>query len=112
MTPGQWINLIETDALETRDVTPVKLGNRVYAVYDTVNGITVSDNRCTHAGAPLCDGYFDGQNIECPLHQGLFDASTGQALAAPVHRALRMYESRVHDGQVQIFIQDVDLAPK
>jgi len=37
---------------------------------DTVDGIYVSDSRWTHAGANLCDGYFEGKHIECPLHQG------------------------------------------
>ena len=112
MSAGHWISLIHTDELEKGDVTPVKIHNRVYAVYDTLTGVTVSDNRCSHAGAPLCDGYFDGRTIECPLHQGLFDAKTGKALAAPVHKPLQMYETRVRDGYVEIYQQPVDLNTK
>ena len=83
-------------------MTPVPFGKTVLAVYDTVDGIFVSDSRCTHAGANLCDGYFDGKFIECPLHQGLFDARTGVAKAAPVTRPLKMFKARVHNGMVQI----------
>ncbi len=97
-----WQTLISQDALEPGDVTPVPFGELVLAVYDTVNGIFVSDSRCTHAGANLCDGYFDGKHIECPLHQGLFDARTGQAKAAPVVRPLKMFKARVENGFVQI----------
>ncbi|MCL4129874.1 UNVERIFIED_CONTAM: hypothetical protein GTU68_062111 [Idotea baltica] len=100
----QWQDLISVDELEPGDVTPVAHGAKTLAVYDTKTGITVSDARCTHAGANLCDGYFDGKFIECPLHQGLFDATTGQAKAAPVTRALKMIRSRVHHGVVQISI--------
>jgi len=101
---NQWHTIIELSALEANDVTQVNHGKLTLAVYDTQDGVFVSDARCTHAGANLCDGYFDGRHIECPLHQGLFDACTGAAKAAPATQALQMYESRINDGQVQIKI--------
>lgn len=97
-----WQDLIEVAALERGDVTPVTLGSRELAVYDMPDGVTVSMARCTHGAANLCDGYFDGRRIECPLHQGLFDARTGKALAAPARVALRMVEARVAGGMVQV----------
>jgi len=102
MQDAQWQDLISIHALHKRDATPVQLNDLALAVYDTHNGYTVSAARCTHAGANLCDGYFDGQYIECPLHQGLFDATTGEAKAAPVVNALTMYECRVLNGTLQI----------
>lgn len=99
-----WQDLIAVAALETGDATPVHLGRRELAVFDTVDGIFVSYARCTHGAAHLCDGYFDGQRIECPLHQGLFDARTGAALAAPARLPLRMVKARVVDGCVQVLI--------
>ena len=77
-----WQDLIPLAGLLRGDATPVTLGTRELAVFDTDTGITVALARCTHGAANLCDGYFDGRNIECPLHQGLFDATTGAALAA------------------------------
>lgn len=100
-----WHTIIAFSALEPKDVTQVIYNALTLAVYDTKEGVFVSDARCTHAGANLCDGYFDGKHIECPLHQGLFDARTGVAKAAPVTRALQMYECRVVDGEVQIKLE-------
>ncbi|MEP6065084.1 MAG: Rieske 2Fe-2S domain-containing protein [Paracoccaceae bacterium] len=99
-----WQDLIAVDDLFKGDATPVQFGSRELAVYDTVDGITVSMARCTHGAANLCDGYFDGKNIECPLHQGLFDATSGQALAAPARVKLKMLDARVQNGFVQIYI--------
>ncbi len=99
-----WQDLIAVSELETGDVTPVRLGTRELAVYDTADGITVSMARCTHGAANLCDGYFDGRHIECPLHQGLFDARTGEALAAPARVKLRMIEARVSGAMVQVLL--------
>lgn len=100
----QWQNLVAVAELEPGEVTPARLGARELAVYDSVDGIFVSFARCTHGAANLCDGYFDGRYIECPLHQGLFDARTGEPKAAPATRSLRMLEARVKDGVVQVLI--------
>ena len=99
-----WQNLINVSDLEVRDVTPVTFGTREFAVFDAEGGIFVSLSRCTHGAANLCDGYFDGAYIECPLHQGLFDVRTGEAKAAPARVSLRMITCRVIDKVVQIYI--------
>ena len=99
---GEWHDLIPLDQLEPGDATPVAFGKLELAVYDTVDGISVSLARCTHGNANLCDGYFDGRHIECPLHQGLFDARSGIAKAAPARVALKMFDARVVEGMVQI----------
>ena len=49
------------------------LGGTIYATHDT----------CTHGQASLADGFIDGDEIECPLHQGLFQIATGKAVGAP-----------------------------
>lgn len=95
-----WQVVASVAALEKGDVTPVVVGHRELAIYDGVDGISISYGRCTHGAANLCDGYFDGRRIECPLHQGLFDARTGKALSAPARVALRMIDCKVEGGQV------------
>lgn len=99
-----WQDLVALDALEPGDATPASLSGRELVVFDGTDGITVAHARCTHGAANLCDGYFDGRNIECPLHQGLFDARTGAVLAAPGRLPLRMVECRVQDGKVQVLL--------
>lgn len=99
-----WQNVIAIKQLETGDATPVTHNGRELAVFDTIDGIFVSMARCTHGAANLCDGYFNGKHIECPLQQGLFDARTGKALAAPARVSLKMLKSRTIDGYVQVLI--------
>lgn len=97
-----WQDLIAVSDLYRGDATPVTFQGRELAVFDTHDGITVAMARCTHGAANLCDGYFNGTHIECPLHQGLFDARSGTAVAAPARVPLRMIEARLLDGMVQI----------
>jgi naphthalene 1,2-dioxygenase ferredoxin component len=97
-----WVDVIALADLEPGDVTPVTLGGRRLAVYDGRDGVRVTAGLCTHGGADLADGYFDGHVIECPLHQGCFDIRDGRPLGAPVTRPLKVYEARVEGGMVQV----------
>ena len=97
-----WRDLIEVSALEKNWVTRVEVGPRRIAIYDTPSGVFASLALCNHGGADLCDGYFDGHVIECPLHQGAFDVRDGKPVAAPATKAMRVFETRVQDGMVQV----------
>lgn len=97
-----WQDVVPVKALEKAWVTRVVLGQRVLAIYDTPSGIYASLALCNHGGADLCDGYFDGHVIECPLHQGAFDVRDGRPICAPATRPMKTFETRVMDGMVQI----------
>ena len=97
-----WRDVIAVDELEKGWVTRVQLGSRNLAVYDTPTGIYASLALCNHGGADLCDGYFDGHVIECPLHQGAFDVRDGHPVSAPATRNMKTFDTRVENGMVQI----------
>lgn len=99
---SEWVDVLAIDKLEPGDVTPAQHGKRKLAIYDAKDGLYATAALCTHAGAPLCDGYFDGHVIECPLHQGGFDIRDGRALFAPVTRALKTYPVKVEAGRVLV----------
>ncbi|MEP2029672.1 MAG: non-heme iron oxygenase ferredoxin subunit [Paracoccaceae bacterium] len=104
MSAKPWQDVIALDDLEEKWVTRVALGQRLIAIYDTPSGIFASLALCNHGGADLCDGYFDGHVIECPLHQGAFDVRNGLPVAAPATRKMRVFETRVEGGVVQLRI--------
>jgi Rieske Fe-S protein len=55
--------------------------------------------KCTHLSCPV---YYsrDHQRLECPCHEGAFDAATGNVLYGPPPRALDTIEVETRDGQV------------
>ena len=59
-----------------------------------------TDNVCTHGAGSLCEGWLEGFEIECPLHQGRFDVRDGRALCAPATEAIRVYPAKVEAGRV------------
>jgi len=55
--------------------------------------------KCTHLSCPV---YYsrDHQRLECPCHEGAFDATTGNVLYGPPPRALDAIEVEVRGRQV------------
>ena len=78
---------------------------RDIALYGTEDGIHATDNICTHGHARLCDGFLEGHEIECPLHQGRFDVRTGKAMCAPLTEDLRSYPVKIEGGRVYLAIE-------
>ena len=55
--------------------------------------------KCTHLSCPV---YYarEHQRLECPCHEGAFNAATGEVLYGPPPRALDVIELETRDGQV------------
>jgi naphthalene 1,2-dioxygenase system ferredoxin subunit len=97
MSQANWVDALSTDDLPTDDVIGVVVGGRDIAIYSVGAEVYATDSLCTHGQARLCDGFLDGHEIECPLHQGKFDVRNGQPTCEPVTEAIRNYPVRI-DG--------------
>lgn len=55
--------------------------------------------RCPHLG---CSVYFSDESgkLECPCHEGFFDAKSGEVLAGPPQRGLVRIELEISDGKI------------
>lgn len=55
--------------------------------------------QCTHLACPV---YYERQHkrLECPCHEGAFDAATGNVLYGPPPRPLDLIEIEMRDGTV------------
>ena len=81
-------------------VIGVDIGGVLVALYNVSGEIHATHGICTHALALLSDGFIENGQIECPLHQGLFDIRTGKALCAPVTEDLATYAVKVEGDAV------------
>ena len=100
MSSINWVDAGPADDLPADDVVGLALAGRDIAVYTVEGEVYATDNLCTHGHARLCDGFLDGHEIECPLHQGKFDVRNGQPTCAPVTEALRSYPVKIEGGRV------------
>jgi naphthalene 1,2-dioxygenase system ferredoxin subunit len=100
MGNDNWVDAMSADDLPTDDVIGVTVAGRVVAVYASGDAVYATDNVCTHGQARLCDGFLEGHEIECPLHQGKFDIRNGQPTCEPATEPLRSYPVRVEGRRV------------
>jgi naphthalene 1,2-dioxygenase ferredoxin component len=95
-----WIDVVAVGAIPEGDVTAVSVGGKEIALYEVEGEIFATDNLCTHGAARMSDGFLEGKEIECPLHQGKFDVCTGKALCAPLTENIRVYPVRIENKRV------------
>jgi nitrite reductase/ring-hydroxylating ferredoxin subunit len=61
----------------------VTFGDLDVLLANTEAGIVAIDDRCPHMSAPLSLGKLDGCLVDCPLHSGQFDLSSGDPTRMP-----------------------------
>ena len=97
-----WMDVLALDLVPEADVTSVIVDGREIALYEVKGEVFATDNLCTHGAARMSDGFLEGREIECPLHQGRFDVCTGKAMCAPLTQDIRVYPVRIENKRVLV----------
>jgi len=95
-------------AADVDNDTPVRveLQGTAFAVFRVGDRHYVTQDACTHGPGSLAEGRVEGEEVECPFHQGRFHIPTGRPSAPPCTEALRIWSARVIDGQVCIDVNE------
>jgi naphthalene 1,2-dioxygenase ferredoxin component len=101
---SNWIDAVALDAVPEGDVMGVEVDGRDIALYKVEGIVYATGNVCTHGHARLCDGFLDGFEIECPLHQGRFDVRSGEAMCAPPDENIHTYPVKIEAGRIYLAI--------
>lgn len=96
---SEWIDVGALADLKFTPGAPVRVGDRVVAIFRTGDTLRAIDNACPHASAPLCDGTVLDGKVVCFLHHWEFDLATG-ACDVGAQWNVRTYPVRVADGRV------------
>jgi naphthalene 1,2-dioxygenase ferredoxin component len=102
LTEPEWIDVAAVADVPVDEVAGVQAHGLDLALFNVDGVLYATDNLCTHGRARLCDGFLEGHEIECPLHQGRFDVRDGRALCAPLTQALRTYSVKVCGDRVHV----------
>lgn len=97
-----WILAAHIADLSDRNVLGLLLKDKNIAIYRLPDGIFATDNICTHQHAYMSDGYIDGDCVECPLHQALFNIRTGIVVAGPAKKPLPVYHVKLEGDSIYI----------
>jgi naphthalene 1,2-dioxygenase ferredoxin component len=101
-TAASWVDAAALDELPAEDVKGIQLQGLDIALYRVGADVFATSDICTHAQARLCEGFLEGHEIECPLHQGRFDVRNGKALCAPLDEDLKTYPVKIEGGRVYL----------
>jgi nitrite reductase/ring-hydroxylating ferredoxin subunit len=86
--PGEML----TVQIDGEDVVLANVEGRVYAFA----------NECTHRGGPLGEGLLEGEEVECPFHQGRFNVKTGAVVDGPPEEPVATYEVQVEGDEIRV----------
>jgi nitrite reductase/ring-hydroxylating ferredoxin subunit len=100
-----WVDVCNADDISDEIPLAMPVDGHEIALYRVDGEVYATDNLCTHGSARLCDGYLEGHEIECPLHQGRFDVRDGRALCAPLTADIRTHPVR-REGE-RVFVRIV-----
>ena len=99
-----WQLVNGTADMEIEDIVRFDHDNKTYCVYRLEDGFFATDGICTHEAVHLEDGLVMDGEIECPMHQGIFDIKSGSAISPPACEDLKTYQVKVENDQVYIKI--------
>ena len=62
------------------------------------------DDTCTHEECSLAEGDLEGDRVVCFCHGSEFDIRTGAVLQGPADQPVRVYETRVAGGELEVLV--------
>lgn len=105
--PQQWTDVLDISNLEPGTAQRVEVdGNPVMLYRNENDAVYAIGAICSHAGGPLEEGAVSDCRVECPWHQSVFDLRDGTVVHGPATHAQPAYATRLHNGQIQIKLDE------
>ena len=104
MSDNNWILVGTADNVEVEDIIRFDHNDKTFCVYKLEDGFYATDGICTHEDVHLEDGLVMDNEVECPMHQGVFDIKTGEAVSPPACDDLKTYPVKIEDNNIYIQI--------
>ena len=97
----EWKTVCRVDDLADQSGLKIK-GSIPIAIFRVGEEFFATDDTCTHAKFSLSEGYVEGAEIVCALHEARFCLRTGRVLSLPATVPLRTYPVKVEAGDVLV----------
>ena len=104
MPEDNWIEVAKTDSIDMEDLIRFDYASKTYCIYRIEDGYFATDGMCTHEAVHLEDGLVMDDEIECPMHQGVFNIKSGEAISPPACDDLKTYPVKVENNLIYINI--------
>lgn len=109
---SEWLQVAMASDVPEDGTLLRRVGDVAVCLYKIRGVVYATANVCTHGEASLADGFIvDGDQIECPFHQGRFHIPTGKATHPPCVQDIETYAVTVRDDAVMLRSEDFASAP-
>ena len=99
---NEWLEVSDDTKVEVEDIIRFDHENKTYCIYRLEDGYYATDGVCTHENVHLEEGLVIDDEIECPMHQGIFNIKTGKAISPPACDDLKTYQVKVENSKIYI----------
>lgn len=79
-------------------------GAEEIALFNSQGAFYAISNICPHRGAPLSEGFIEGERVLCPWHCFDFHLRSGECGMVPGMR-VKAYELKVEDGEIFVRVK-------
>ena len=80
----------------------ISIKGKELALFKIKDKVYCTDNLCTHAQGPLCEGKLEDNIIGCPWHGSKFDIKTGKVKSPPARENIKTYKVTIKNDDLYI----------
>jgi nitrite reductase/ring-hydroxylating ferredoxin subunit len=102
MADSGFVKVAQVSEIKPGEMTMVNLGDDQVLLANVNGNIHACEDICSHAYASLSEGDLNGEEVECPLHGGVFSVVTGEALGPPADDPVKLYKVQIDGDDVLI----------
>lgn len=99
---SEWTAVGTRDQVEPDNPLAAKVGELAVGIYDVDGDLHAVEDVCPHAQAMLTQGFTEGCEVECPLHNATFDVTSGKHLRGEPCRDIKTFPVRLVDGRIEV----------
>lgn len=98
---SEWVRVADEADIQDGEPFASECDGEAIAVYRLDGDLHAIGDICTHEHVRLSDGWFEGDRIECPLHQSCFEIRTGKVIeGGPATEDVPAFAVKVEAGGV------------
>jgi len=99
---SDWTSVGTRDQVDPDNPLPAVVGDLKVGIYEVEGELYAIEDICPHAHAHLTQGFVDGCEVECPLHNAVFDVTTGKHLRGEPCRDVKTFPVRTVESRIEV----------
>lgn len=97
-----FVKVAEVADVDAGGMKLVEIEGKQIALANVDGTVYAFGNICTHVGAPLVEGFLDGEDVTCPWHGAVFCVKTGENTGGPGEGPVPTYEVKIDGTDIMV----------